>query len=290
MDKFLFLVGEGFKNMWRFKLTTLTSVFSIFMTLYLIGLLFTIGENSQKLIIYLRSKYKIVVFFKQAVTYQQARQLTEQIQKIPGVRSATAIVRANAAQIFKRQFGEDILTILDANPLPASCVVNISRTQNTAVDISPIIDTIRQIDGVDEINFQGRLINRIEKYYDLLFKAIVGAAVIVLLVTVSIISNTIKLTVYVRADLVKALKLVGASNMFIKFPFIIDGVLQGLMGAVLASAALYGTITAGNHLIANITNRIRISSDIYTISFWLISVAVLIEMIGASRASAKMLK
>lgn len=276
--------------MWRFKLTTLTSVFSIFMTLYLIGLLFTIGENSQKLIIYLRSKYKIEVFFKQEVTDQQARQLTEQIQKIPGVRSATAIVRANAAQIFKRQFGEDILTILDANPLPASCVVNISRTQNTAVDISPIIDSIRQIDGVDEINFQGRLINRIEKYYDLLFKAIVGAAVIVLLVTVSIISNTIKLTVYVRADLVKALKLVGASNMFIKFPFIIDGVLQGLMGAVLASAALYGTITAGNHLIANMTNRIRISSDIYTISFWLISVAVLIGMIGASRASAKMLK
>ena len=290
MDKFLFLVGEGFKNMWRFKLTTLTSVFSIFMTLYLIGLLFTIGENSQKLIIYLRSKYKIEVFFKQAVTDQQARQLTEQIQKIPGVRSATAIDRANAAQIFKRQFGEDILTILDANPLPASCVVNISRTQNTAVDISPIIDSIRQIDGVDEINFQGRLINRIEKYYDLLFKAIVGAAVIVLLVTVSIISNTIKLTVYVRADLVKALKLVGASNMFIKFPFIIDGVLQGLMGAVLASAALYGTIIAGNHLIANMTNRIRISSDIYTISFWLISVAVLIGMIGASRASAKMLK
>jgi len=290
MDKFLFLVGEGFKNMWRFKLTTLTSVFSIFMTLYLIGLLFTIGENSQKLIIYLRSKYKIEVFFKQEVTDQQARQLTEQIQKIPGVRSATAIVRANAAQIFKRQFGEDILTILDANPLPASCVVNISRTQNTAVDISPIIDSIRQIDGVDEINFQGRLINRIEKYYDLLFKAIVGAAVIVLLVTVSIISNTIKLTVYVRADLVKALKLVGASNMFIKFPFIIDGVLQGLMGSVLASAALYGTITAGNHLIANMTNRIRISSDIYTISFWLISVAVLIGMIGASRASAKMLK
>ena len=290
MDKFLFLVGEGFKNMWRFKLTTLTSVFSIFMTLYLIGLLFTIGENSQKLIIYLRSKYKIEVFFKQAVTDQQARQLTEQIQKIPGVRSATAIDRANAAQIFKRQFGEDILTILDANPLPASCVVNISRTQNTAVNISPIIDTIRQIDGVDEINFQGRLINRIEKYYDLLFKAIVGAAVIVLLVTVSIISNTIKLTVYVRADLVKALKLVGASNMFIKFPFIIDGVLQGLMGSVLASAALYGTITAGNHLIANMTNRIRISSDIYTISFWLISVAVLIGMIGASRASAKMLK
>jgi len=253
-------------------------------------LLFTIGENSQKLIIYLRSKYKIEVFFKQEVTDQQARQLTKQIQKIPGVRSATAIVRANAAQIFKRQFGEDILTILDANPLPASCVVNISRTQNTAVDISPIIDSIRQIDGVDEINFQGRLINRIEKYYDLLFKAIVGAAVIVLLVTVSIISNTIKLTVYVRADLVKALKLVGASNMFIKFPFIIDGVLQGLMGAVLASAALYGTITAGNHLIANMTNRIRISSDIYTISFWLISVAVLIGMIGASRASAKMLK
>jgi len=289
MDKFLFLVGEGFKNLWRFKLTTLTSIFSVFMTLYLIGILFTIGDNSQKLIIYLRSKYKIEVFFKQEVSDAEAKRLTQEIQKIPGVRSASDINRADAARIFKQQFGEDILSLLETNPLPASCVVNISRTQNSSIDITPIIERIKQIEAVDEVTFQGRLINRIERYYDLLFKALTGAAIVILLVTISIISNTIKLTCYIRADLAKALKLVGASNLFIKIPFIIDGVLQGLIGAVLASAALYGTIYAGNHFIAGLTTRVRISSDLL-IGVWLTIVAILIGMIGANRASGKLLK
>ncbi len=289
MDKFLFLVGEGFKNLWRFKLTTLTSIFSVFMTLYLIGILFTIGNNSQKLIVYLRSKYKIEVFYKQEISDTEAEKITKEIQKIPGVRSATDINRANAARIFKQQFGEDILSLLEVNPLPASCVVNISRTQNSSIDITPIIEQIQQIEAVDEVTFQGRLINRIEQYYDLLFKALTGAAIVILLVTISIISNTIKLTCYIRADLVKALKLVGASNLFIKIPFIIDGVLQGLIGAILASMALYGTIYAGNHFIASMTNRIRISSDMF-IGIWLMVVAILIGMIGASRASGKLLK
>ncbi len=289
MDKFLFLVGEGFKNLWRFKLTTMTSIFSVFMTLYLIGILFTIGDNSQKLIVYLRSKYKIEVFFKQEISDTEARKLTQEIQKIPGIRSATNIDRADAARIFKQQFGEDILALLETNPLPASCVVNISRTQSSSIDIAPIIAEIKKIDGVDEITFQGRLISRIERYYNLLFKILTGVAIVILLVTISIISNTIKLTFYIRADLVKALKLVGASNIFIKIPFIIDGILQGLIGALLASAALYGTISAGNHFIAAMTNRIRISGDLF-IGLWLTIVAVLIGMIGASRASAKLLK
>ncbi len=289
MDKFLFLVGEGFKNLWRYKMTALTSIFSVSLTLYLAGLLFTIGANSQKTIIYLRSKYKIEVFYNQDVSDERARELTVEIQKIPGVRSATTITKADAAGIFKRQFGDDILTLLESNPLPASCVVNISRKQNTAIDINPIITQINTIDGVDEVSFQGRLINRIEKYYGLLFKIITGAAAVILLLTISIISNTMKLTFYIRADLVKALKLVGASNLFIRIPFIIDGILQGLLGAVLASVALYGTIIAGNHFIATMTSRFRISADIF-IGLWLVAAAVLVGMIGASRASAKLLK
>ncbi|MFH1851744.1 MAG: permease-like cell division protein FtsX [Candidatus Neomarinimicrobiota bacterium] len=289
MDKFLFLIGEGFKNLWRFKVTTVTSIISVFMTLYLIGILFTIGDNSQKLIVYLRSKYKIEVFFKNSVSDAQAKLLTDEIQKIPGVRSATLIDRNDAATIFRQQFGDDILSILNENPLPASCVVNISRTQTSALDIAPLIDRINAIDGVDEINFQGRLISRIERYYEFLYKVIVVAAVAILLVTLSIISNTIKLTFYVRADLIQALKLVGASNLFIKIPFIIDGLLQGLIGSLLAAAALYGTISAANHFIALVTTQIRISSDLF-VGIWLVAAAVLIGMIGASRATAKLLR
>ncbi len=289
MDKLVFLIAEGFKNIWRFKLSTLTSIFSVFMTLYLIGLLFVIGDNSQKLIVYLRSKYKIEVFYRPDVSDRQAQAITQEIQKIPGVRSTTVITRADAARIFEQQFGNDIMDILDENPLPASAVVNISRTQTASIDIAPIISAIENVDGVDDVNFQGRLINRIERYYELIYQGITIAAAVILLVTISIISNTIKLTFYIRSDLVKALQLVGASRTFIRIPFLIDGLLQGLTGAILATAALYGTIYTGNHFIAMITSRVRISGD-YFIGLWLITAALLIGLIGASRATAKLLK
>lgn len=275
--------------MWRFKLSTLTSIVSVFFTLYLIGILFTIGDNSQKIMMYLRSKYKVEVFYNSDINDNQAQELTATIQKIPGVRSATLIGQADAARIFKQQFGEDIMTILDSNPLPTSCVVNISRTISSTAEIDQIIDKIQTIEGVDEINFQGRLISRIERYYELIYKIIVVAAAAVLLVTVLIISNTIKLTFYIRSDLVRALQLVGASRTFIKIPFIIDGILQGLIGALLASLALYGTITAGNHFIAMVTTRVRLSHDIFA-DLWLIATAIIIGMLGASRATTRMLK
>ncbi len=289
MDKFLFLIGEGFKNLWRFKLSTLTSIISVFFTLYLIGILFTVGDNSQKIMMYLRSKYKIEVFFKQEVSDEQARELTDSIQKIPGIKSATLIVRSDAARIFEQQFGENILSILDSNPLPASCVINISRLATSAVDIDNIIAQVDAIDGVDEITFQGRLIRRLERYYEIIYQAIVVAAAAILLVTILIISNTIKLTFYIRADLVNALQLVGASRTFIKIPFLIDGILQGLIGAILASLALYGTIQIGNHFIGLVTSRVQLTHDVFA-SVWLIITAVIIGMLGASRATTRMLK
>ena len=65
MDKFLYLISEGLKNVWRHKMTTFTAVFSLFLALYFVGLLATAGENTKSILQYLRSKYKIEVFFKQ---------------------------------------------------------------------------------------------------------------------------------------------------------------------------------------------------------------------------------
>ena len=73
MDKFLYLVSEGLKNVWRHKMTTFTAVFSLFLALYFVGLLATAGENTKSILQYLRSKYKIEVFFKQNVDLKSAK-------------------------------------------------------------------------------------------------------------------------------------------------------------------------------------------------------------------------
>ena len=127
MDKFLYLISEGLKNVWRHKMTTFTAVFSLFLALYFVGLLATAGENTKSILQYLRSKYKIEVFFKQNVDIKVANDVSDLILEIKGVRSSTVINKDDAVRIFKDQFGEDILGILGYNPLPISAVVNLKR-------------------------------------------------------------------------------------------------------------------------------------------------------------------
>ena len=116
MDKFLYLISEGLKNVWRHKMTTFTAVFSLFLALYFVGLLATAGENTKSILQYLRSKYKIEVFFKQNIDLKVAKEVSDLILEIKGVRSSTVINKDDAVRIFKDQFGEDILGILGYNP------------------------------------------------------------------------------------------------------------------------------------------------------------------------------
>ena len=112
MDKFLYLVVEGIKNTWRHKMTALTAVFSLFIALYIVGIMATAGNNTHKLLNYLRSKYKIEVFFNQGVSNEEAVGMIHSIKQIDGVRNATIIEKEDAVRIFKDQFGENIVDIL----------------------------------------------------------------------------------------------------------------------------------------------------------------------------------
>ena len=112
MDKILYLISEGFKNILRHKMTAFTAVFSLFLALFFVGLIATAGENTHKILQYLRAKYKIEVFFDQNVPNEKALGLIHQIKKINGVRTVTLIDKEDALRIFKDQFGEDIMDIL----------------------------------------------------------------------------------------------------------------------------------------------------------------------------------
>ena len=160
MDKFLYLISEGLKNVWRHKMTTFTAVFSLFLALYFVGLLATAGENTKSILQYLRSKYKIEVFFKQNVDLKSAKKVSNLILEVKGVRSSTVINKDDAVRIFKDQFGEDILGVLGYNPLPISAVVNLKRNSEKMLKIAPIVTEIKKMKGVQEVRYQGHLIKK----------------------------------------------------------------------------------------------------------------------------------
>ena len=290
MDKLLYLISEGFKNVWRHKMTTFTAVFSLFLALYFVGLLAVAGENTKSILQYLRSKYKIEVFFKQDVEYKSAKSISASILKIKGVRSSTVINKDDAVRIFKDQFGEDILSILGYNPLPISAVVNLKRKLDQLLDTSPIVNEIKSLDGVEEVRYQGHLIKKIERTYAKIMKYFPFMAMVFILVAVLVIYNTVKLSIFARKDLINSLNLIGATKLFIQMPFIFEGLIDGFMASLIASPLILGTINGINYMMNNFTSW-NIQLSIAPILFlWLTLLSGIISVVGSYRAVSGIMK
>ena len=290
MDKFLYLISEGLKNVWRHKMTTFTAVFSLFLALYFVGLLATAGENTKSILQYLRSKYKIEVFFKQNIDLKAAKEVSDRILEIKGVRSSTVINKDDAVRIFKDQFGEDILGILGYNPLPVSAVVNLKRNSEEVLDATPIVNKIKKMNGVEEVRYQGHLIKKIERTYARVMKIFPWVALVFISVAVLVIYNTVKLSIFSRKDLINSLKLIGATRLFIQMPFIFEGLIDGVIATIVSVPLIIGTINGANYVINNFTSW-NVELTIAPVLFlWLTLLSGIISVLGSYRAVSGVMK
>ena len=289
MNTTVFIIAEGLKNVWRHKSSAVSSVFSIYLTLLVAGSLLIVSQNTNKLIEYLREKYKIEVFFKDGVTEDRVVELSEEFKKLNGIRSITVISKKDAEKIFKSQFGDDILNLLGYNPLPVSCVINLKKDWPSKIELQPIISNLKKFREVDEVNHQGKLISRIENYYESFLKIMIGVVSFALIIAVFIISNTVRLTVYSKRDLIKSLQLIGATKSFIKAPFLIEGIVHGFMATVLAVYTLLGALEFSKYIVYDLT-KFNIIYDQILILQLLLGLSIIVGVIGSNRAISKFLK
>jgi cell division transport system permease protein len=290
MYKAIYLFSEGIKNIWRHKMTALTAIISLSISLYIIGLLFLGEGNTYKILQYFRTKYKIEVFFNQEVGNEEAVGLIHKIKKIKGIRNVTIIEKEDAVRIFKDQFGENIVDVLGYNPLPVSAVVNLERNKKESINVEPIIKSIRNIKQINEIKYQGSLIRKIERNFKKISDRLPIISLSVTIIALLIIYNTIKLSIYSRKESIKTLELIGASRLFVKLPFIIEGVLLGLISVIIVIPSLIITVEAVNYLISNFsTFNITLGTD-SSVFFKLILMTVFITFFGSYRASSSFLK
>ncbi len=288
MNKIIYLIQEGIKNLWRHKLTAFTAIGSVFFSLLIIGTFIIVNQNSHQLIDYIRSKYKIEVFFEDHVTNEDAQLIVDQIKELDGVQSIAIVTKEDAIIIYQEQFDENLIDILGYNPLPNSAVINIEKHGNTEVDVEPLITNLENIPNVDEVVYEGTLIRRVEYFYKTIVKIVSYIAIGLLVITIIVISNTVKLSVYAKQDLIQNLKSIGATKMFIKTPFIIEGILDGIIGAILAIIVLLIAARSGNAYIADLFS-FKILFNTYSM-VWLMAIAILIGLIGSYRGIRVLLK
>lgn len=229
---------DAFKSMYRNFTLSIASVATVTFTLFLFGTFLLAFLNVNQGATNLQSKLEVKVFLKKDVTSAQKKDIEAELKVLEQIKSYDYMSKADALNNAKEMFGNDeqmIKQFETVNPFPESYTVQIKSEG----DISKITDKISPLSGVEDVNIGKDTIRTFQKVLNSI--KYIGVILLIILAGVSIflIGNTTKLAVYSRRKEISIMKTIGATDWFIRFPFIIEGVVIGIIGSALAISLVY---------------------------------------------------
>ncbi len=233
MGAFKYTVRQAFSQIFRNKNMSSASIFSITAMLLMVGLFFTIMVNVNLMAKNAEDQFDTIsVYLKEGVTAEQGAELAEQIKVIDHVADAKYVSKDEAMAIMKERWGENgyLLDGVTSNPLPASVEV-------TSADLEyedKIVQELNKFDAVDEVRFYRDAIEKVMTITGYIQKGALAIIIVLLIVSLIVVSNTVKLTVHAREEEIHIMKYVGATNWFVRGPFFVEGIIIGLVSSILA--------------------------------------------------------
>lgn len=238
-----YAIKEGLSAFRKAKLAALGSIITIAISLLLLGLFYVIAVNTSRVISGIQERVEMEVFLEQPASTRTVDQLRAEILAIPGVADAQFISKDEAARIFKREFGEDIGTVLEFNPLPSSFKITLEEPARTSSRAEEIHQQVAALNGVETVIYRRDMLEFIEKQARTLYLVGLALGLLIAVSAIFLVSNTIRLTIYAKRKAVQTMKLVGASRWFVRFPFVIEGLVQGALGGAIAAGILYYSLS-----------------------------------------------
>ncbi len=287
MDRLIFLIIESFKNFWRHKGTAFTSIITVCLTMIILGMLLIINDNSSNLAEIFRSKYKLEIFFNDGITEQNAKNIISNIKTNPIVRQINFINKDKALEIYQDEFGENAIEMLGYNPFPMSNVIYLSKKNFSLERIDRLLEQLKNTKEISSIYYQGNLVSKIESIFNIFVGSVKVLVAVALIISIIFITNTVKLTVYSRSELVRTLKLIGATNIFVKTPFILEGILQSIIGTGIACGLLF-MISAELNGVLREWLSLHLSVDIF-MPIYLMVISITIGLVSSFKAVSKIL-
>jgi cell division transport system permease protein len=236
-----YFIKEAFLNFKRAGLMSYASIGIITITLFILSLFLLFTTNLKGIVELLVKRTSIIVYLKDGLSESEIIEFEKTIGQIPQVNRVVFISKEEALQKFKQNLGQnkDILNNLPANPLPNYLEVKVERGDFIWDDITKIAKEIEKSDLVTEVDYGQRVVNILAKITYGLRIIIIGIGIVLCLATLIIISNTIELGLFAREKEIEIMKLVGATNWFIRFPALIEGTLQGVISGGFAIGLLW---------------------------------------------------
>jgi len=234
-----YLTKEAFRGLNKAKLSTTTAIFTITLSLILISIFISLSLYSNRLIKAIKDKVEIEVFLADDISSEELNDLKEKIRTIGGVKNITYVSKEDALKIFEKEFGKEMLEILEYNPLPASIKINLYDEYKSTDRLNKIKQQISALPKVDDIKFPEKYLEIIEKNSSLILTINLVSLVLISLSSIFLVSNTVRLVISSRRKLIELLKLLGAKTSFIVSPFVIEGFIIGLFGVIFALTILF---------------------------------------------------
>jgi cell division transport system permease protein len=242
-----YFFAEAGGSLWRGRRAAALAVLTIAAGLFVLGFFLVLNANLQRLVTRWTESAELSVYLADDVTREQLTMIDELVGQSGLAASREYVSKEQASARFKRDFPDLAASAerLDANPFPASFDVRLKpemREANEAVD--SLATTLGGIHGVVDVRYDRRWLNRLNTIVR--FVRGVGLLVVILLATASAltVANVVRLAASARQDEIEIMKLVGAPLAYVRGPFVVEGILQGGAGALVALLLLWGMFTA----------------------------------------------
>ena len=273
-------IKQAFVQIFRNRGMSVASIFSILAMLLILGLVFIIIVNINLFSEIIKQDYdQIEVYITEGATQEQIQDTMAQIQTQPGVTNVEYRSEEEALEILKDRWGESgyLLDSLGENPLPASILIEVDSLDN-ASDVAAFAG---KFEIIEDVRYYRETVDKLTKITHFLQTACVIIMAFLVIVSVIVVSNTIKLTVMARADEIYIMRYVGANNWFIRGPFMVEGIVIGLIASIIASGAI---VFIYKKLVEAVGDQIFaiMSSPLISVQYMAVNLSIIFVALGCS--------
>lgn len=238
-------IKEGLAGLKRSRYSSIASTSAMAIALILIGMFAIVTYQANSVSNWLKQRVGELELFLTDVDEASALALHARAEITPGVSEATYISKNEAEEIFRVEFGDEAELFFDQAFLPASIKVLIAPEYANADSLQSLADEFVTWNRVDDVIYNQPLLIKVQQNLKLITVLGLSLGLLVLFASTFLVANTIRLTIYARRLMIRTMKLVGATDTFVRRPFVVEGVAQGIIAgalAIIVLSMLYGTV------------------------------------------------
>lgn len=233
----------------RLKSSYVSTVVSVTLVLFVLGLLGLMILHTRDLSDHFRESISISLFLEEGASESDIRSLQHSLDEMEAVNETTYVSSEEAAEGLMEELGEDFVDFLGYNPLTASIAVSLKASHANPDSLEVFEAGVQGFEIISDVDYQQSLIHLVHENVRRISIGLFVFSLLLLIIAFALINNTIRLSVFSKRFLIKSMQLVGATQGFIRRPFIITGVVQGVIGALITIVLLVGAMYLGQRQI-----------------------------------------